>query len=190
MSLNKAMVIGHLTRAPRVDAVVMERFWRYLPSEVSTDECWNWTGHLSPTGYGRFRFRGKHFRAHRFAWVAFVGEIDGGIFVLHKCDNPRCVNPAHLFLGTHDDNMADKVQKNRQARGLAIVGNRNTARGERAGRPKLKEADIKDIRASYRKEANAAIARRYGVSKVLVGLIMKRKAWKHVADNLGVNQNG
>jgi len=75
--------------------------------------CVEWTGARFATGYGVFRFRGKNARAHRVAWTLANGEIPQGIDVLHKCDNPCCVNPDHLFLGTDKDNHQDKARKGR-----------------------------------------------------------------------------
>ena len=81
-------------------------------------ECWLWHGARDPkNGYGNFGIEGGHNgrteKAHRAAWLLLVGPIPDGLFVLHKCDNPPCVNPAHLFLGTHQDNMDDKIEKGR-----------------------------------------------------------------------------
>jgi hypothetical protein len=97
----------------------MDRFW----SKVATagpDDCWPWTAATTPKGYGRWTYRegGKncHTTAHRKAWELANGPIPAGFQVLHRCDNPPCCNPAHLWLGTHRDNMADKVAKGRQSR--------------------------------------------------------------------------
>lgn len=75
--------------------------------------CWLWLGRPTPRGYGQHRWEGKMMRAHRVAWLVSVGPIPAGLFVLHHCDNPPCVNPAHLWLGTHDDNMRDRQEKGR-----------------------------------------------------------------------------
>lgn len=75
--------------------------------------CWLWLGRPTPRGYGHQRWDGKMMRAHRVAWLISIGPIPTGLFVLHHCDNPPCVNPAHLWLGTHDDNMRDRQEKGR-----------------------------------------------------------------------------
>lgn len=75
--------------------------------------CWEWTGSLTPPGYGQVYFNGKNYRAHRLAYFAFNGEFDKSLFVCHKCDNPKCVNPKHLFLGTCKDNTHDSINKGR-----------------------------------------------------------------------------
>lgn len=77
--------------------------------------CWNWNGYKIKTGYGRVHFRGKRTLAHRAAWELTHGKIPAGKHVLHKCDNPSCINPEHLFLGSHVDNMNDRLLKERTA---------------------------------------------------------------------------
>lgn len=97
-----------------------ERFWAKVARTPSRNECWLWSASLDRYGYGRFRLGGRTTRtvsAHRFAYETCVGSIPDGLFVMHSCDMPRCCNPSHLSLGTQQDNQADKVSKDRQARG-------------------------------------------------------------------------
>ena len=75
--------------------------------------CWNWTRATDGSGYGKVKHRGEFIRASRAAWEVFVGPIGGGLFVLHKCDNRRCINPGHLYTGTHADNMRDMKERGR-----------------------------------------------------------------------------
>jgi len=105
---------------PELKRSLVERFWSYVDKNLSTSGCWLWTGSTRGTiyQYGMLWAGSRHIGAHRFSYELHVGPIpDGGdtrgMCICHSCDNSLCVNPAHLFLGTHTDNMRDKVQKGR-----------------------------------------------------------------------------
>lgn len=128
--------------------------------------CWLWLGRINTSGYGVGRFRDGTAIASRLAFIAFKDLIPKGSVVRHSCDNPLCVNPDHLFLGTADDNIKDKVRRSRQVR------------GERHNSAKLTEEMVKQIRVlSLSQEA---IGKRFGVSQVMVSRIKLGKAWRHV----------
>ncbi len=147
---------------------------RFLKKIYKTNGCWEWTAYKN-RGYGRInaeRPPNKKIRAHRLAYELFVGPIPKGMDVLHKCDNPSCVNPNHLFLGTHADNMTDRNLKGRQAF------------GERHGRAKLTLRQVKEIRRLYKPRScefgSGALSERYGVSHTTILDIVKREKWKGV----------
>lgn len=138
--------------------------------------CWLWTG--APVDrkseYGRFAFAGTQERAHRVSWFMHHGPIPSGLHVLHRCDNPACVNPDHLFLGTNEDNVADRVAKGRsgwQAR-----------KGEAHPMRKLTEQQVRSIRRRCaRGERGSDLAREYGLNRATVSEIVSRRKWRHVA---------
>lgn len=133
--------------------------------------CVEWQGAHSHKGYGEFWLDGSMRQAHRVAWEIEYGPIPEGMWVLHSCDNRGCVNPKHLFLGTHRDNMADMVAKGRGA----------GARGARNGNASLTEREVSAIRflLGYG-ESQRRVAQKFGVSQSLVGKIARREVWAHV----------
>ena len=129
-----------------------------------------WTGATHESGYGLLDEGGKKIRAHRFSWESSRGALPESTLVCHKCDVRSCVNPNHLFLGTHADNSRDMVTKGR------------SQRGEKHYDARLTEAQVLDIRRLHNNGTGAQrdIAQRFGVSQTLVSWIIRRKAWKHV----------
>lgn len=135
----------------------------------TTPGCWEWSGAKVPQGYGLIKRKdGTQLRAHRVAYELANGPIPSGMFVCHRCDNPRCVRPGHLFLGSHDENMADMVAKDRSAR---LLGGSN-------GSAKLGKEAVVSIRASVNSYSH--IAHQFGVSPSAVGLIKRRERWSHL----------
>lgn len=131
-------------------------------------QCWNWTAHKNEDGYGTGSVNGKLCGAHRMAYEAFVCQVPPGMMVLHRCDNRRCINPLHLFLGTNQDNMDDMVRKGRAAK----------AAGELNSNARLKTSDVLMIRSS---PASAAVlSDKFGICRNLVYQIRARKAWRHL----------
>ncbi len=146
-----------------------DRFWGKVKIG-SPDECWPYQGAPSPRGYMQFAVNGRQWRAHRIAWILERGHIPDGHFVCHKCDNPPCCNPNHLFTGTVQDNHADMMAKGRHPKGAAWK------------RSNLTDAIVLEIRKRYHpgKTTYEMLAREFGVSNVDVGLIVRGKIWKHL----------
>lgn len=131
--------------------------------------CWLWLGWCDKkAGYGMFWFGGTMQLAHRVSYQLHVGQIPAGMHVCHSCDVPSCVNPRHLWLGTNDDNIADKVRKGRQA----------LNRGVNHPSHRLSENDVRDIRAS--RDSNRLLQSRYGLEKSTINKIRNRSLWRHV----------
>lgn len=101
---------------------VKERFWEKV-DKCGDDECWNWLGAKQYSGYGQIMISKINTKVHRFSWEFHFGEIPENMLVLHKCDNRACVNPRHLWLGTHTDNMQDMIQKDRCPRAKLTMEN-------------------------------------------------------------------
>lgn len=143
----------------------MERFWSKVDK---TDGCWNWTASkFNNSGYGLIKIAGKRRSAHRVSFELFHGAIPSGMLICHRCDNRACVNPDHLFLGTHRDNMDDMVAKDRQPR------------GKKNGRARLDEETV--VAARYAQLTSGAsvatIARSLGVSKSTAHRALTGENW-------------
>jgi len=158
-----------------------ERFWRQVEK---SDGCWNWTAASNPGGYGLIRIDGRLCKAARVCLALHGIEIPEGACVLHHCDNPRCVNPDHLFIGTHQDNMADMCAKGRQQqdeRSSARLHPEATPRGVTHYAARLTEEDVREIRRlADAGHTHRALAARYGVSHQNINAITARKTWRHV----------
>lgn len=167
----RSYVRGH---ARRRDAVL--RFWDHVDK---SGECWIWTGYCQPKGYGLFYPADYHRQrnnrttsAHRYSYELHFGPIPSGMSVCHRCDNPPCVRPDHLWLGTNGDNVRDMYAKGRGGyRGMP---------GSLHPSAKLTERDVYDMRAKYRRLVND-LAADYGVTRVLVRQILAGKSWQHIA---------
>lgn len=175
----------------------LARFWAKVDK---SGDCWIWTASRDRAGYGKFSVRHQtHEKAHRWIYKTLVGPIAPGLVVCHSCDNPPCVNPAHLFLGTHKDNMQDAVQKGRQARGDR-TGSRlypeRRARGDTHGMRKHPEARLygarnprarltdEQVRAIRKAFADGAVQRHlafeYGVSPATINRVVHGESWTHL----------
>jgi hypothetical protein len=152
-----------------------EAFWSRVDIK-SDSECWAWTGSKTDRGYGVYApLPGVLLRSHRVAYALFNGQFDEGLFVCHKCDNPICCNPSHLFLGTPKDNTADMDKK----------GRRGDVSGKANGATKL---TIEQVRAIYcDPRTNKQIAADYQIEPTLVSQIRLRKVWVNATQDLPLN---
>lgn len=154
---------------------LIEKFWEKVLLD-DDDKCWEWQASKNRKGYGNFyvsvgHSKDKHWLAHRMAWKLTNGKIPDGLHVCHHCDNPGCVNPSHLFVGTNRDNVLDSKKK----------GRRVERKGEEHPMAKLTEDEVKQIR-ELRKEGMTlmTLGEMFGVSYATIGYIASRRLWSHV----------
>lgn len=144
--------------APRPAAI---RFWEKVNPE---GECWIWTGYLMRKNYGQFRGAdGRTILAHRMSWLLAYGRLPEDQCVLHICDEPRCVRPDHLFLGSREDNNRDMARKNRHWRGKPAA--------------KITQRQADEIRSRSANETRMALANEYGISRQAVNAVLTTNDW-------------
>ena len=148
-----------------------ERFWEKVDKR-GEDECWKWLGSKDKKGYGYFWDQIRNSKAHRYSWTIHYGRIQRDKIICHHCDNPSCVNPNHLFLGTHQDNANDREAK----------GRRKNVVGENSPNSKLTDDDVRAIRKQYSSKNCTLddLSKEFGVCFQQISRIINRKRWKHV----------
>lgn len=163
----------------------LDRYWAKVDRR-GPDECWPWIGYCERYGIfwnGKKRSDGAPVmvKAHRWTYEQFIGSVPDGSNVCHRCDNPPCVNPAHLFIGTQGDNIADMMTKGRHG-GWSEVPSERRARGEVNAAAKLTETQVLEIRSRYANGgvSQQALADEYGVHQTIVSAIVRRKVWTHI----------
>lgn len=145
-------------------------------SRLSATGCWEWNKDWKRGGYGLLWHDGKNRQAHRVSYAAFSGPIPDGMVVRHTCDNPGCINPDHLVVGTIADNVADREERGRR-----------DVKGEQIGTSKLTETDVLAIRASTL--PSGALARKYGVHPTNIWAIRSGKSWRHLSAAKSAGEN-
>ncbi len=169
-----ANVVLHENRRKKFQEDIVERFWAKVEMG-GVEDCWPCLHAMKDGRYGVFTADGRSYAAHRVAWELTNGPIPDGMHVLHLCDNRPCCNPRHLFLGTHQDNMRDRNEKGRQARGEKTV---HPHPGEKNGRAKLTSEQVVEIR--QRRSAGEylkVLSADYGVSLGQIGHIARGDSW-------------
>lgn len=160
------------------------RFWAKVSKGGSTQShmgsnCWEWTGCLSPDGYGRMLHKRRCVGAHRVSYELHSGHDPGPLFVCHHCDNRRCVRPDHMFLGTNRDNVVDMYAKGRGEAGRRKVAEKLA--GERHFASKLTDAQVISARERHAAGATGkSLAEEYGINRGTMSDILARKAWRHL----------
>jgi hypothetical protein len=170
--------MGELSRAEKMRKTLEERFWSKL---TKTDGCWEWAGYIDEDGYGIFKINGNPLRAHRISYLLLVGPIPPGLLVCHKCDNRKCVNPDHLFLGTHLDNSIDCIKKGRRAKHPKQPARPNCC-GEKIPSHKLTNNQVIEIRSLLEVTPVRKLARMYHVAPITIRDIKLNRSWKHLID--------
>lgn len=144
-------------------ASLEEALWANV---TKAEGCWNWNGSVGNHGYGQVQYMNQPYTSHRLSWELHCGPIPDDLQVLHRCDNRRCCNPGHLFLGTQADNVKDMIEKGRNDRGEAVSTS------------KLTEAQVKEIRFSSKPQD--LLAAEFGISQAHVSNVQTGKRWKHI----------
>lgn len=149
----------------------IERFWSKVNKSGGDDACWEWMSSTNPKGYGKFWFIDDTISAHRFSWFLANGKIPRHQpFICHKCDNPKCVNPAHLFAGDSQDNISDMISKGR------------SLTGEKSHAAKITSEDVIEIRRLWHNSriTSRQLGEKYGLGKTSVLRIIHGKTWAHL----------
>jgi len=144
----------------------VKRFWDKVDK---SGNCWLWTAGKDKDGYGLIKFNGRQHRAHRVVLLLDGCDIPSGMLVCHTCDNPSCVNPDHLWIGTNDDNMADMHKKSRHV----------SRPGEKHHNAKITEEDVQKIR-SCKTARTTDLAKKFGISESHTSGIRHGNKWKHI----------
>ncbi len=146
----------------------VRQFWARVDT---SGVCWVWTGAKNSGGYGDIRYDGRKVGTHRVAWELTNGPIPNGLWVLHRCDNPPCVRPDHLFLGTNTDNMRDRASK----------GRTNQRKGEKSPHAKLTWASVREMRQRRQDGVRVIdLASEYGVAQSTVSELLAGGTWREV----------
>ncbi len=158
-------IYGH---CGRVQPKLADDFWASVQRSDNAS-CWPWLKSTQRSGYGRLAFKGSRMGSHQIAWILVNGPIGNGLCVLHKCDNPTCCNPSHLFLGTNNDNIADRM-----AKGRSVVGSKHK-------KSKLTEETVRQAREDRALGLTyTELEKKYGVTRATLHAAISGEAWRHI----------
>lgn len=143
----------------------VQRFWGKIKVDINSD-CWNWCGNKDKDGYGKIYYLGSHHRTHRVSYSIYKGKIPTDMCVLHRCDNPSCVNPNHLFIGTPADNNQDRAKKHRSRNQNGVLNNR----------VKLSVDNVIYI-LEHKEKKQQELASQFGISQIQVSRIRRGLRW-------------
>lgn len=174
---------------PLLTVEVQQRFWAKVQVIHDEDSCWEWTASKNKWGYGKFGVKGKHLGSHRVALTLHNNqEIPDGLSVLHRCDNPTCVRPSHLFTGTQKDNMQDKAAKGRVINQWTVCPDEFLAALQSGKHVRLNQELVLSIRERYRfltlsmtnQKAQLLLTEEYGVSFGCIKDATEYRTWKNI----------
>jgi hypothetical protein len=155
-------------RIPKLHLTQVDRFWKKVDRSGGPETCWPWTGFIRENGYGIIGIKGREYKAHRVSYFIEHGRIDNDRLVLHRCDVRACVNPAHLFPGTPQDNSQDAVKKGRNTK----------LYGEQNGKAKLTRAAVLAIRHMCKRGVyQKTVAKQFGVSEATISYVVRGGRW-------------
>jgi len=165
------------------NTVMADRFWRKVDCDSDPDGCWIWQAAMYSNGYGMFVFHGQRTGAHRVAYTLTHGAIPDGLFVLHSCDVHACVNPNHLSVGTHEQNMRESAERGRVPSGdrsATRLHPERYPRGENHPSTTLKQTQVDEIRLRFAAggASKVALAQEYGVNATTIANIVSHRTWK------------
>lgn len=176
MVFQKGNMYGKKNLGKKYKIKTFEHFWKKISINFNPviwflwdDDCWEWVGYKDSCGYGSIRFENKQYKTHRFMYILTYGSIPDGLYVCHSCDNPKCCNPKHLWLGTQLDNVNDMYSKGRDVNHC----------GESNGRSKLTQRDVEKIRKLYKTEKYSyrLLSKIYNVHYSTIGKIICLETW-------------
>lgn len=177
------MPIPEISEMPKLEESDLNRFWTKVAITANPKTCWEWNGVLNNRGYGSLMVKDKRYLAHRLSYFINKKTDPQSLLVLHSCDNRKCLNPNHLFLGTAKDNTQDMIKKGRKGvYDHSLRDNTNIARGEKSGRSVLTKQKVLNIRESYQKDnvSQRSLAKKYKVHPATIQFIIERRNWKHI----------